>query len=73
VANAVIRFENELGHLNTLVEDFEKRWMGTNLCSDWEGFKTDIARLLNVLRERIARENEELYPLLMVQEEPCRT
>jgi iron-sulfur cluster repair protein YtfE (RIC family) len=73
VAATVIRFEDELGHLNTLVEDFEKRWMGTNLCRDWEGFRTDIAQLFDVLRERIARENEELYPLLMVQEEASRT
>jgi iron-sulfur cluster repair protein YtfE (RIC family) len=73
VAATVIRFEEELGHLNTLVEDFEKRWMGTNLCSDWQGFRSDIGQLLEVLRERIAREDDELYPLLIVQEEASRT
>jgi hypothetical protein len=62
-------FEDELGHLSGLVENFEKRWMGANLCSDWEGFISDLGSLLAVLRERVTRENEELYPLLAAPRE----
>jgi iron-sulfur cluster repair protein YtfE (RIC family) len=57
-------FLSELATLEGQLQRFESTWTGGEVSSCWTDFCTDLRELVDSLRHRIARENEELYPLL---------
>ena len=59
-------FQEELGDLAARIEAFDRKWVGGQISTCWSDFCEDLANLLEDLRLRIRRENEELYPLIEV-------
>lgn len=58
--------EREVGHL---AEDFHRYchdWDAGAIAMDWPGFCTETQRILAALRQRIRREERELYPRAFV-------
>lgn len=62
-ATVAAAFQAELGSLDAHVAQFEKEWTTGEISSRWPAFCQDLHILLQELRVRIARENEELYPM----------
>lgn len=62
-ATVAATFQAELGSLDAHVAQFESEWTTSEISSRWPTFCEDISILLQELRLRIERENEELYPL----------
>jgi hypothetical protein len=59
----------EHGALDRHIAAFEQAWGPEEVRRRWSGFSADIADLLDMVRLRIDRENDELYPLLDHQED----
>lgn len=58
------RFHEEMGGLRRELDEFLHRYRGRKeISADLPGFRSDCPRLLAALRQRIQRENVELYPL----------
>ncbi|MEQ7873524.1 hemerythrin domain-containing protein [Sphingomonas sp. ASV193] len=58
------RFAAEMGGLAERIEAFAMRWSSSALIAlDLAAFRAELDSLLAALDERIARENEQLYPL----------
>ena len=64
LAETAERFENEVGDLHDLQQEFDRRWTGARISTEWDSFGFDLRTLLGALRTRIGREDKELYPLL---------
>ncbi len=62
-ATIAAAFQAELGSLDAHVAQFEREWTTGEISSRWSAFCEDVSTLLQELRLRIERENEELYPL----------
>lgn len=62
-ATVAAAFQAELGRLDAHVAQFEKEWTTGEISSRWPAFCEDVSTLLQELRLRIEKENEELYPL----------
>lgn len=58
------RFEQEMGGLKQRFEDYRHQWPGpTAISQDVAGFLADSRAVLAALKERIGREDAELYRL----------
>ena len=62
-ATVAAAFQAELGSVDSHVARFEKEWTPGEISGRWPAFCQDIRVLLEELRARIERENDELYPL----------
>ena len=62
-ANTATRFFDEMGDLGQVYADFAGRWTMAAIRSDPRKFREESQGVFTVLGERIARENEQLYPL----------
>ena len=57
-------FQSELGHLSDQFERFVERWSSSMaIAASIEQFEYEAGMLFAALRDRIRRENDELYPL----------
>lgn len=56
-------FQAELGFLGSHVSEFDQKWSTSEISSSWDAFQDDMRTLVQQLRYRIERENEDLYPL----------
>lgn len=57
-------FQSEMGDLGGRYEEFAARWSASAaIAKDFDGFRRESQGLFAALGRRIARENEELYPL----------
>ena len=63
-ASVAAVFQEEIGGLATRLEHFEATWTGIEISRRWPDFREEIQGLLEDLRVRIGRENDELYPLM---------
>jgi hemerythrin-like domain-containing protein len=57
------RMREEHGALDRHVAAFDEAWTPEAIRRGWPAFSADIADLLEMVRQRIERENDELYPL----------
>ena len=62
-ANVAAAFQAELGFLGSHVSEFDQKWATTEISSSWALFQEEMKKLVQELRYRIERENEDLYPL----------
>ncbi|WP_172840830.1 hemerythrin domain-containing protein [Allosphingosinicella indica] len=60
------RFVAEMGALSRDYAAYDRQWTGTAAAADWPAFRAATSAILDALAIRIAREEEELYPLLDV-------
>lgn len=58
------RFSGELGDIEDRFAAYGREWPTLRIGEDWAGYCAATAPLLHDLRERIRREDTELYPLL---------
>lgn len=58
------RFVAEMGALSRDYAAYDRRWTGTAAAADWPAFRAATIAILDALAVRIAREEQELYPLL---------
>ena len=63
VATTARAFATELGGLADRFRDHSNRWSAAAIEHDWQGYRREASKLLICLRQRIIRENDELYPL----------
>ena len=63
-AKVAAAFQAELGFLGSHVSEFDQRWAPAEISRSWPVFQQEICRLVEELRYRIERENDELYPLM---------
>lgn len=64
VAATARRFQEEMGQIGPAVADYGARWASSGaIARDWPRFRDETEALLAALGRRIARENDELYPL----------
>jgi hemerythrin-like domain-containing protein len=59
----------EHGALGRHIAAFDRHWTGDEIRRRWPDFCADLADMLDMVRQRIERENDELYPLLDGREE----
>jgi len=64
VARTALSFSKEMGRLARDYTEYAERWGSYAIESDWEGYRTETAAILEALTNRIKREDRELYPLL---------
>jgi hemerythrin-like domain-containing protein len=58
------RFQDEMGGLTPRFEAYRKRWPGPlAIAKDPQGFIAETKAMLDQLKNRISRENAQLYPL----------
>ncbi len=58
------RFQDEMGGLTQRFEAYRKRWPGPlAIAKDPPGFVAETKTILELLKNRISRENAQLYPL----------
>jgi hemerythrin-like domain-containing protein len=65
VAAKARRFSDEMGGLASAFADYSRRWTTLTIESNWSGFRSETAEIIKALRQRIEREEAELYPLAM--------
>ena len=53
-----------MGGLAEAYAEYAERWGSYAIQSDWNGYRTETAEILEALTNRIKREDRELYPLL---------
>jgi hemerythrin-like domain-containing protein len=58
------RMREEHGALDRHVAAFDQTWSSDEIRRRWRDFSADVADFLDIVRLRIDRENDELYPLL---------
>lgn len=60
-------FQGEMGDLAGRFTDYMARWSDDRIAGEWPRFCTETREVMAMLAERIARENERLYPLAPVR------
>ena len=58
------RFADEMGGLAATYLAYSTRWTVVAVEADWAGFAADTRTVMRALRQRILREERELYPML---------
>jgi hypothetical protein len=57
-------FKDEMGGLAPAFLAYSDKWNAGTIDADWAGYRKDTSAILDALRNRLARENRELLPLL---------
>ena len=65
VAAKARRFSDEMGGLASAFAHYSQRWTTLTIETNWSGFRSESAEIIQALRQRIEREEAELYPLAM--------
>ena len=58
------RIHDETGAFEAWVAAYGRHWTSGRIAADWAGYREATAEMLRRLRQRIALEEEELYPML---------
>lgn len=58
------RFAREMGGLAEAYLAYANGWTHNRILGDWDGFAADTRKIVRALRQRIEREERDLYPLL---------
>lgn len=66
VAALATRMEAEMGNLAGAFQDYSRRWDVAAAQRDWPGFCAATRQVMEALRERVRREERDLYPRVMV-------
>jgi hypothetical protein len=64
IAETALRFNTEMGGLAAAFMTYAEKWGSIAIEKDWPGYCRETAAIAGVLTQRIARENQELYPLV---------
>ncbi|MFY8106823.1 MAG: hemerythrin domain-containing protein [Elstera sp.] len=65
VRDLAVRYQTEMGGIREAYEDFLKQWVHSGkLLTDPTGFKAATIGLFSALKDRIHRENTEVYTLV---------
>ena len=64
IARTALSFSEEMGGLAEAYTKYAERWGSYAIQSDWDGYRTETADIIQTLTNRIQREDRELYPLL---------
>jgi hemerythrin-like domain-containing protein len=62
IAALATEMEAEMGNLAAQFLAYSRRWDAKAMTEDWSGFCTDTLRVMQALRQRIRREERDLYP-----------
>ena len=57
---------SELGHLHASLQDHVREWTSARIAEDWPGYRAAVGAFVTVLTTRMDREEQELYPLVLV-------
>lgn len=57
-------YMDEMGGLKTAFGAYQSRWNESSIKADNEGFINESRKIFQALKERIKRENNDLYPLV---------
>ncbi len=65
IRDKALKLQEEVGHIKQSFQSFGVRWPGYDPIKSAPGeFRNDVRNLLTQLRQRIAREDSELFPLV---------
>lgn len=64
IAARATAYEAEMGNLDQQYRDYMARWDSVGITARWEGFCGETLGILDALEHRVAREEQDLYPLL---------
>lgn len=64
IAAIAIKFSAEMGGIAKQFIEYMQVWNEASIKADWPGFCSDTRSLLTALRERVRREERDLYPRL---------
>ncbi|KQM97792.1 hypothetical protein ASE85_12935 [Sphingobium sp. Leaf26] len=64
IATLATAYEAEMGSLDQQYRDYMARWNSGGITTHWQGFCTETLAIIDALENRIAREEQELYPML---------
>lgn len=63
-ASLAKRFSQEMGGLAAAYLSYTSQWTAQRMAEDWPGFIADTRKIILALRQRILREERDLYPLI---------
>lgn len=69
-AAVATRFADEMGGLSAAYLDYANSWTPDRMMRDWRGFAADTRNIVLALRQRIMREERDLYPLIDEEDAP---
>ena len=64
IASTARAFVEEMGGLASAFNAYVERWDAFRIEREWSQYKAETASIIETLRNRIVRENRELYPLI---------
>lgn len=64
IRSRATRFSRDMGGLATTYLDYAKKWTAERVFEDRAGFVAETRSVMLALRQRIVREERDLYPLL---------
>ena len=64
VAAVAKTFSDEMGWLAPAFMAYNDKWCADSIDRDWAGYCSETREIIEVLAQRITRENRDLYPLL---------
>ena len=64
IAALATAYESEMGGLDQRYRDYLAKWNAVEILAHWEDFCAETLTILEALDNRIAREEQELYPML---------
>lgn len=63
VSQTARSFSDEMGGLAKAFRDHLERWGAFAIEGNWNGYRREMAEILEAMAQRIKRENRDLYPL----------
>lgn len=64
IAKLALLYEREMGDLDQRFRVYIAAWSADRIIADWLGFRRETGTILDLLSQRIGREERELYPLV---------
>lgn len=64
VARTALSFSEEMGGLARAYTEYAERWGSYAIEANWSAYREETGAIIEALKDRITRENSELYPLL---------
>jgi hypothetical protein len=66
-ADMAIRFKEEMGDLSSVFTVYMANWTADRINREWPKFRQETMNIIAALQKRIGNENNELYPIVMAQ------
>jgi hypothetical protein len=63
-AETAKQFKDEMGGLSDVFTAYMRKWSDQQIASEWSTYCAETKSFLASLKDRVARENRELYPLI---------